>query len=435
MGDEDEGDADLVLQGLEFQLHLLAQLCVQGTEGFVEQQHPGAADQSPGEGDPLTLAAGELCGTSGAVALQADPGERRAGLPQPLGLGHLADLQGVGDVLLHRHVREEGVVLEDGVDVAFEGGEAGDVLPGEFDPSLGGRLETGDQPQHRGLARAGGAEHGEELAVAHGQVDTVDGDRLPERLAQALKPDRHSLHAGTLLALMDVGRKHMKSDVTAQDRLRGQLESAAEVVAVRQRDADGRAPGGVGTDGGGDTSGTAAGATGVGRGLTGARTMVFAWLDPGRSAYPDDTHWTGSPSPAPRGGAPCRARTSAVCAPTPTASRCRNPSGARAASPGWPRPGCACATSRPWRCRCRGRCPPPRIWFSARARVAASADPAHLTGSLTRGPDFAAVLRTARTATWAGLTLVPCAGLPLVLVLDERHPRAGHGTSTTPSAT
>ncbi|GGV82087.1 MULTISPECIES: hypothetical protein [Streptomyces] len=89
----------------------------------------------------------------------------------------------------------------------------------------------------------------------------------------------------------------------------------------------------------------------------------------------------------------------------------------------------------PSRCRCRGRCPPPRIWFSARARVAASADPAHLTGSLTRGPDFAAVLRTARTATWAGLTLVPCAGLPLVLVLDERHPRAGHGTSTTPSAT
>ncbi|GHF83880.1 hypothetical protein [Streptomyces thermodiastaticus] len=71
--------------------------------------------------------------------------------------------------------------------------------------------------------------------------------------------------------------------------------------------------------------------------------------------------------------------------------------------------------------------PGPAHLVGARGRVAASADPAHLTGSLTRGPGFAAVLRTARTATWAGLTLVPCAGVPLVLVLDERHPRARHG--------
>jgi DNA-binding FadR family transcriptional regulator len=68
----------------------------------------------------------------------------------------------------------------------------------------------------------------------------------------------------------------MKSEVKAQDRLRGQFESAGEVVAVGRRDADGRAPGAVGADGGGGTSGTAAGATQGGRGLTGARTMVFA---------------------------------------------------------------------------------------------------------------------------------------------------------------
>ncbi len=211
VGDEDERDADLALQRLEFQLHLLAQFQVQGAEGFVEQQDAGAADQGAGERDPLALAARELGGPPGAVALQADLGERLTGLPQPLGLGHLADLQGVGDVLLHRHVREERVVLEDGVDVAFEGREAGDLLPGQFDPALGGRLEPGDQTQHRGLAGAGRAEHGEELPVAYLQVDAVHGDRLPERLAQALQSDRPSLHAGTLLALMNVGRKHMKS--------------------------------------------------------------------------------------------------------------------------------------------------------------------------------------------------------------------------------
>jgi hypothetical protein len=53
---------------------------------------------------------------------------------------------------------------------------------------------------------------------------------------------------------------------------------------------------------------------------------------------------------------------------------------------------------------------------NARGRVAASADPAHLAGSLTRGPDFAAVLTEARSTRFEGMRLVPCDGVPLVLV-------------------
>ncbi|MEU8979442.1 cache domain-containing protein [Streptomyces sp. NPDC048309] len=58
---------------------------------------------------------------------------------------------------------------------------------------------------------------------------------------------------------------------------------------------------------------------------------------------------------------------------------------------------------------------------NARGRVAASADPAHLAGSLTKGPDFGAVLTGARSARPAdGMRLVPCDGVPLVLVvLDD----------------
>ncbi|MFC3574045.1 cache domain-containing protein [Streptomyces yaanensis] len=55
---------------------------------------------------------------------------------------------------------------------------------------------------------------------------------------------------------------------------------------------------------------------------------------------------------------------------------------------------------------------------NARGRVAASADPAHLAGSLTKGPDFAAVLERGRPDTWGNLRLVPCDGVPLVLVVD-----------------
>ncbi|WP_237331156.1 cache domain-containing protein [Streptomyces mexicanus] len=73
--------------------------------------------------------------------------------------------------------------------------------------------------------------------------------------------------------------------------------------------------------------------------------------------------------------------------------------------------------------------PGPAYLVSARGRVAASADPAHLTGSLTRGTDFATVLAGARATARDGRTLVPCAGVPLVLVLDERQPAAGEGGS------
>jgi hypothetical protein len=62
--------------------------------------------------------------------------------------------------------------------------------------------------------------------------------------------------------------------------------------------------------------------------------------------------------------------------------------------------------------------PGPAHLVNARGRVAASADPAHLAGSLTRGPDFAAVLERGRPGRFRGLRLVPCRDIPLVLVIS-----------------
>ncbi|MFF8601212.1 cache domain-containing protein [Streptomyces sp. NPDC015232] len=64
--------------------------------------------------------------------------------------------------------------------------------------------------------------------------------------------------------------------------------------------------------------------------------------------------------------------------------------------------------------------PVPARLVNARGRVAASTDPAHLAGSLTRGPDFAAVLDGPTAAHHHdGLLLTPCQGTPLVLVTPE----------------
>ncbi|MFE5091835.1 cache domain-containing protein [Streptomyces sp. NPDC056638] len=63
---------------------------------------------------------------------------------------------------------------------------------------------------------------------------------------------------------------------------------------------------------------------------------------------------------------------------------------------------------------------------NARGRVAASTDPHHLVGSLTKDPDFAAVLAGPPCgAEHGGLHLRPCEGVPLILVTTEtpaKHP-------------
>ncbi|MER6096016.1 hypothetical protein ABT154_09175 [Streptomyces sp. NPDC001728] len=67
--------------------------------------------------------------------------------------------------------------------------------------------------------------------------------------------------------------------------------------------------------------------------------------------------------------------------------------------------------------------PGPAWPVNARCRVAASTDPAHLVGSLTRGPDFGAVLAGPRTGHRADGLRLPCAGTPLVRVTTESRAR------------
>ena len=122
------------------------------------------------------------------TAVQGLPGP----LP-PLVPGHAAHPQPVGDVVHEGHVREQGVVLKDGVDVPLEGRHRRDVLALEFDASGRRQLEAGDQPQDRGLAGAGRAEHGEEFPVADVQVHAVYRDGVPEDLGELAQADRRNL--------------------------------------------------------------------------------------------------------------------------------------------------------------------------------------------------------------------------------------------------
>ena len=70
--DVDEGNADVVLDRLQLELHLLAELQVEGSQRLVEQEHTRLVDERTCERDALLLAAGELARLPRLHSVQVD---------------------------------------------------------------------------------------------------------------------------------------------------------------------------------------------------------------------------------------------------------------------------------------------------------------------------------------------------------------------------
>ncbi len=123
--------------------------------------------------DALLLPAGQRRRTPCQQRLQAELGTDLGGAGLALGARAPPDLQRIGDVLEHGHVRVERIVLEDHRQVAFTRRQRGDVALADPQRPLGRRLESGDGAQQRRLAATGRPEQGEELAVADRQLERI----------------------------------------------------------------------------------------------------------------------------------------------------------------------------------------------------------------------------------------------------------------------
>jgi hypothetical protein len=187
--DVDEGDSDLLLDPLQLALHLLAELQVERPERLVEEQHLRPVDDRPRERDALALPAGELHGLAVAEALEPDDRQRLVGAAAPVRALDAFHPEAVLDVVADGHVREERVVLEDGVHVPVVGRPVRDVDAAEPDAPGVGPLEAGDHPKRRRLARPGRPEHREELAACDLEVDRVDGNNVAVGLADPAQDD------------------------------------------------------------------------------------------------------------------------------------------------------------------------------------------------------------------------------------------------------
>ena len=105
-----------------------AHLRVERAEGLVEQQHLRLHGQRARQRHALQLAAGELGGIAAGEPVEAHQAEQLLDARADLVLGALAHAQAEADVVVHGHVLERRVVLEDEADPAVAGGRGGHVV-------------------------------------------------------------------------------------------------------------------------------------------------------------------------------------------------------------------------------------------------------------------------------------------------------------------
>ena len=174
VGHEDDRDAQVALNLLQFFPHLLADLGVQGGEGLIQKQQGGLEQQGAGNGDTLLLAAGEL---AGILLLRSAHRNELQDLLDVLvdgRLGDLPQLQAEGQVLIDRHVGPEVVALEHHGGGALFGRQVDNGLSIHQDIAGSHIQETADGPQDGRFAAAGGAQKGNDFTLIDFEIDMLN---------------------------------------------------------------------------------------------------------------------------------------------------------------------------------------------------------------------------------------------------------------------
>jgi hypothetical protein len=179
VGDRDQDIARLPVQLEQQRGDGLGRLRVEVSGRLVAQEQGGLADERPGDGGALALSAAELRRAMAEPVGESDALQQGAGAILERGARLRVGQRRDQDVLQHRVLRQEMMVLEDESDRSI-------AEPGELrlrqrarvltaDPHRpGGRpVEGPDQVQERALAGAGGAGDGQRFTRGERQRDAV----------------------------------------------------------------------------------------------------------------------------------------------------------------------------------------------------------------------------------------------------------------------
>ena len=201
--DEHRRDTDGSLNLANGAPQLLANFRVERTERLVEQQHARLVRERARECDALLLAARQLARQAMVVTFERNELQQLRAPPAPLSAAHAAGTQRELDVVGHRHVAKQRVVLEHEADFALPRPQVRDIAAVQHDAAMIDRRETRNGAQQRALAAARRAEQHEQLAVLDLRRDITNGRQPTEFLGNLLESDRHGVAASAL----DVGTR------------------------------------------------------------------------------------------------------------------------------------------------------------------------------------------------------------------------------------
>ena len=175
VGHVQDADAELGEQPSQLHHQPVAQRAVERPQRLVEHEQRRAGRQGPGQGHALALTTRQRrhrppLGTVEAHQLQ------QLGHPGVAGGGAVAPHpQPEGHVVAHVAMGEQRVVLEHEPDPPPVGGHPGQVPSPQLDVAGVGLDQPGHRPQQGRLAAPARPQHGDHLAVAHHQVEVVEG--------------------------------------------------------------------------------------------------------------------------------------------------------------------------------------------------------------------------------------------------------------------
>ena len=185
--DKEHGDARLLPDALELRLELGAGYLVHRAEWLIHQQQLGRGGEGAGYAHALLLSAGELVGVAALeLPVQADYAHPLVhGLARALFVAAVEQVRHVGYVLLHAHVREQHAALDGVADVAAQLHlvHARYVLAVYQYRAGIGRQQAVHQLERRGLAAAGRADYGHELACFYAEIEVVEHGLVAVALA------------------------------------------------------------------------------------------------------------------------------------------------------------------------------------------------------------------------------------------------------------
>ena len=189
VGDIDEGNPDLAVEFLQFDLHRFPEFEIESAEGFVEQEDLRAIDECAGECNPLLLTTRERSRFPMLDMGEADEFECLADPAFTFFFGDAGHFESVPDVLRDGHVRKERVVLKDRVDWPFVGWTATHVVAMDEQSTRVRVFESADHPERRGFATSGWSEHRQKLTRLDGQREIINGEHIAIAFADAFQFD------------------------------------------------------------------------------------------------------------------------------------------------------------------------------------------------------------------------------------------------------